>query len=235
VALLELEDVHLYYGKIHALKGVSLKVEAEQIVTLVGANGAGKSSTLNTISGLLMPSRGHVRLSGEDLEGCAPHEIVSKGVVQVPEGRRIFGRLTVRENLNMGAYARTDDTPVRQDLERVLTLFPRLRERLTQVAGTLSGGEQQMLGIARGLMAGPRVLLLDEPSMGLAPLVLEQIFEAIQEINQQGVTILLVEQNAYMALSLAHVGYVLESGQVVLSGTGEELLNNDEVKRAYLG
>ncbi|GBD28906.1 High-affinity branched-chain amino acid transport ATP-binding protein LivF [bacterium HR31] len=235
MALLELVDLHVYYGNIHALKGVSLHVEAGEIVALLGANGAGKSTTLNTVSGLLRPRSGAVRLEGEDLTRTPPHRIVERGVVQVPEGRRVFGQLTVLENLEMGAFTRTDPKGVREDLDRVFTLFPRLKERASQVAGTLSGGEQQMLAIGRALMARPRVLLMDEPSMGLAPLLVEQIFDAIQEINRQGTTILLVEQNAYMALQVAHRGYVLQTGQVVLSGPAEELRENPEVKRAYLG
>ncbi len=235
MALLELVDLHVYYGNIHALKGVSLHVEAGEIVALLGANGAGKSTTLNTVSGLLRPRSGAVRLEGEDLTRTPPHRIVERGVVQVPEGRRVFGQLTVLENLEMGAFTRADPKGVREDLERVFTLFPRLKERAAQVAGTLSGGEQQMLAIGRALMARPRVLLMDEPSMGLAPLLVEQIFDAIQEINRQGTTILLVEQNAYMALQVAHRGYVLQTGQVVLSGPAEELRENPEVKRAYLG
>jgi branched-chain amino acid transport system ATP-binding protein len=235
MALLELQDLHVYYGNIHALKGVSLQVEAGEIVALLGANGAGKSTTLNTISGLLRPRSGAVRLEGDDLTQVPPHRIVQRGVVQVPEGRRIFGQLTVLENLEMGAFTRTDPQGVQEDLDRVFALFPRLKERQNQVAGTLSGGEQQMLAIGRALMSRPRVLLMDEPSMGLAPLLVEQIFDAIQEINRQGTTILLVEQNAYMALQVAHRGYVLQTGQVVLSGPAEQLRENPEVKRAYLG
>jgi branched-chain amino acid transport system ATP-binding protein len=235
MALLELKDLHVYYGNIHALKGVSLAVEAGEIVALLGANGAGKSTTLNTVSGLLRPRSGFVRFEDEDLTQVPPHRIVERGVVQVPEGRRIFGQLTVLENLEMGAFTRTDTQGIREDLERVFALFPRLRERSGQVAGTLSGGEQQMLAIGRALMARPRVLLMDEPSMGLAPVLVEQIFGAIQEINRQGTTILLVEQNAYMALQVAHRGYVLQTGQVVLQGSAAELRENPEVKRAYLG
>ncbi len=235
MALLELEDLHVYYGNIHALKGVSLAVEVGEIVALLGANGAGKSTTLKTVSGLLRPRSGSVRFEDEDLTQIPPHRIVERGVVQVPEGRRIFGQLTVLENLEMGAFTRTDTRGIREDLERVFALFPRLRERSGQVAGTLSGGEQQMLAIGRALMARPRVLLMDEPSMGLAPVLVEQIFDAIQEINRQGTTILLVEQNAYMALQVAHRGYVLQTGQVVLQGSAAELRENPEVKRAYLG
>ncbi|MDR7416521.1 MAG: ABC transporter ATP-binding protein [Armatimonadota bacterium] len=235
MALLEIRDLHVYYGQIHALKGISLRVEAGEIVTLIGANGAGKTTTLRTISGLLRPRSGSVWFAGEELSRLPAHEIVRRGVVQVPEGRRVFGQLTVLENLELGAFTRTDSQGVREDLERVLALFPRLRERLHQVAGTLSGGEQQMLAIARGLMARPRLLLMDEPSMGLAPMLVEQIFDAIREINQQGTTILLVEQNAFMALETAHRGYVLETGTMVLEGPSAELRENPEVKRAYLG
>ncbi len=235
MALLEVESLHVYYGQIHALKGVSLQVDPGEIVTLIGANGAGKSTTLNTISGLLRPREGKVRLAGEDLGALPAHEIVAKGVVQVPEGRRIFGRLTVTENLAMGAFRRTDRPGIEEDLERVFALFPRLKERRAQVAGTLSGGEQQMLAIGRGLMTQPRVLLLDEPSMGLAPVLVEQIFETINGINKHGTPILLVEQNAFMALTVANRGYVLQTGEVALSGTAQELQANEEVRRAYLG
>ncbi len=235
MALLEIEDLHVSYGAIHALRGLAFEVAAGTIVTLIGANGAGKSTTLNTISGLLRPHRGCVRLEGEDLTSVPPHEIVFKGVVQVPEGRRIFGRLTVLENLEMGAFRRTDAGEIREGLDRTFSLFPRLKERMTQVAGTLSGGEQQMLAIGRALMARPRVLLMDEPSMGLAPILVEQIFEAIVDINRQGTTILLVEQNAFMALNIADRGYVLQTGSIVLQGGAAELQANEEVKRAYLG
>jgi branched-chain amino acid transport system ATP-binding protein len=234
-ALLELDNLHVYYGAIHALKGISLAVEAGKIVTLIGANGAGKSTTLNTISGLLRARQGGVRLEGEDLTALPPHEIVLKGVVQVPEGRRIFGRLTVLENLEMGAFTRTDPRDIRDGIDRTFALFPRLKERMTQVAGTLSGGEQQMLAIGRALMARPRVLLMDEPSMGLAPILVEQIFDAIADINRQGTTVLLVEQNAYMALTIAHRGYVIQTGSIVLQGGAAELQANQDVKRAYLG
>jgi branched-chain amino acid transport system ATP-binding protein len=232
--VLALEDLEVYYGEIHALKRVSLEVRDREIVALLGNNGAGKTTTLRTISGLLIPRRGSVAFHGRPLGGVPAHAIVARGVAHVPEGRRIFNRLTVRENLTMGAYLRTD-AGVAEDLERVFELFPRLKERLTQVAGTLSGGEQQMLAIARALMARPRLLLLDEPSMGLAPVLVEQIFATIESINRQGTTILLVEQNAAMALSIAHRGYVLETGTVVLSGTAAELAENAEVRRAYLG
>ena len=235
MTLLALHDLHVYYGAIHALRGVSMQVEAGKIVTLIGANGAGKSTTLNTVSGLHRPRQGTVHLEDEDLTSVPPHEIVLRGVIQVPEGRRVFGRLTVLENLEMGAFTRTDRRDIEDGLERTFALFPRLKERRTQVAGTLSGGEQQMLAIGRALMARPRLLLMDEPSMGLAPILVEQIFEAIQDINRQGTTILLVEQNAYMALNIAHLGYVLQTGNIVLSGPAAELQANAEVKRAYLG
>lgn len=235
MALLEVHDVHTYYGNIHALKGISITVDEGEIVTLIGANGAGKSTTLKTISGLLRPRQGYVRLAGEDLIAYKPHEIVAKGVVQVPEGRRMFGRLTVMENLEMGAFARSDHAGIAEDIERVFTLFPRLKERRNQVAGTLSGGEQQMLAIARGLMARPRVLLLDEPSMGLAPVLVDSIFETIEQLHKGGTTILLVEQNARMALQVADRGYVLQTGEVVLSDTAENLRKNEMVRKVYLG
>jgi branched-chain amino acid transport system ATP-binding protein len=235
MALLEIEDIHVFYDNIEALKGVSLAVQERQIVTLVGGNGAGKSTTLRAISGLLHPRQGQIRFDGRLLAGLGAHEIAATGVVQVPEGRRIFGRLTVNENLEMGAFTRHDRRAIAKDREQMLTLFPRLRERLKQVAGTLSGGEQQMLAAARALMARPRVLLMDEPSMGLAPMLVEQVFETIRRINAQGVTILLVEQNAPMALAIADHGYVLESGRIVLEGPGRELLDDDRVRRAYLG
>jgi branched-chain amino acid transport system ATP-binding protein len=235
MALLEIDGLRVAYGAIQALRGLSFEVEAGKIVTLIGANGAGKSTTLNTISGLLRPNQGCVRLDGEDLTAVPPHEIVLKGIVQVPEGRRIFGRLTVLENLEMGAFTRTDAREIQDGLGRVFTLFPRLRERMHQVAGTLSGGEQQMLAIGRALMARPRVLLMDEPSMGLAPILVEQIFEAIKDINRQGTAILLVEQNAFMALNIADRGYVLQTGTIALQGAATELQANEDVKRAYLG
>jgi branched-chain amino acid transport system ATP-binding protein len=232
--LLSVDALHVYYGEIHALKGVAFRVERGEIVALLGNNGAGKTTTLKTVSGLLTPRTGGILLEGETLTGRPPHEVVLKGIAHVPEGRRIFNRLTVRENLLMGAYRRRD-TRISSDLERALVLFPRLRERLAQVAGTLSGGEQQMLAIARALMTNPRLLLLDEPSMGLAPVLVEQIFQTISDINREGTTILLVEQNAAMALELAHRAYVLETGTVVLSGPASALAQNPEVRRAYLG
>ncbi len=235
MAMLEVSVVHAYYGNIHALKGISLTVEEGEIVTLIGANGAGKSTTLNTICGLLHPQSGTIRLEEEDIHGLPPHEVVGRGVSQAPEGRRIFGRLTVQENLEMGAFLRQDAEGIQRDTRRVFDLFPRLEERRKQLGGTLSGGEQQMLAIGRALMAHPRVLLLDEPSMGLAPLLVEDIFRVIRLLNTEGTTILLVEQNALMALSVAGRGYVLETGQVVLAGTAAELRENPQVQEAYLG
>jgi len=235
MAMLEIQDVHAYYGKIHALKGISLTVEEGEIVTLIGANGAGKSTTLKTISGLVKPRQGRVLLEGEDLAPYKAHEIVYKGVSMVPEGRGIFSKLTVAENLDMGAYHRNDKEGIARDLERVFTLFPRLKERRDQVAGTLSGGEQQMLATARALMSSPRLLLMDEPSMGLAPVLVESVFDTIQEINLEGTTILLVEQNAHMALQIAKRGYVLQTGEIVLHDTAEGLRENEMVQKAYLG
>ena len=233
--LLEVENVHTYYGQIHALKGVSLSVDKGEIVTLIGANGAGKSTLLKTTSGLLRPQQGSIRLDGEDLSHYPPHEIVGKGLVQVPEGRRVFGRLTVTENLEMGAFAISDQKLIKENLKRVFNLFPRLKERHKQVAGTLSGGEQQMLATGRALMANPRVLLMDEPSMGLAPVLVDSIFETIRQLNADGTTILLVEQNARMALQVASRGYVLQSGAVVLSDSAGNLRQNEMVCEAYLG
>ncbi len=235
MALLEIENVHTYYGNIHALKGISLTVDTAEIVSLIGGNGAGKSTTLKTISGVLRPRQGTIRLAGEDLILYKAHEIVTKGVVQVPEGRRVFGRLTVTENLEMGAFTQKDGKKVAQDIERVFTMFPRLKERRSQVAGTLSGGEQQMLAIGRALMAEPKVLLLDEPSMGLAPVLVDSIFDTIQQLHQSGTTILLVEQNARIALQIADRGYVMQTGEIVLKGSAESLRNNEMVQRAYLG
>jgi len=235
MALLDVHDLHVYYGKIHALKGISLTLDKNQIVTLIGANGAGKTTTLRAISGILTASQGEVLLEGQRLTNVEPHEIVGRGIVQVPEGRRIFGRLTVAENLKIGAFLRKDRKAIAEAEERSLAMFPRLRERLSQVAGTLSGGEQQMLAMARGLMANPRVLLLDEPSMGLAPILIQQIFDTIVEIRKQGVPVLLVEQNAFLALHIADYAYVIETGQIVLEGEAASLLNNEQVKAAYLG
>jgi len=233
--MLEVTDLHTYYGNIHALKGISLTVEQGEIVTLIGGNGAGKTTTLRTITGLIKPRQGHVVLNGEGLTAYKAHEIVYKGVAMIPEGRGIFARLTVAENLDMGAYTRTDRAQIGPDLDRVFTLFPRLQERRKQVAGTLSGGEQQMLAIGRALMAHPRLMLLDEPSMGLAPILVEGIFNTIKDINKEGTTILLVEQNALMALTIAQRGYVLQTGQIVLQDTAENLQNNELVQKAYLG
>ena len=232
--MLKVQALDVAYGEIRALQGVGLEVGRGEIVTILGNNGAGKTTTLKTISGLLHPTHGTITLENESLLDVPPHAIVSRGVAHVPEGRRIFNRLTVRENLMMGAYLR-DDSGIGADLERVFGLFPRLSERIAQVAGTLSGGEQQMLAIGRALMASPRLLLLDEPSMGLAPVLVEQIFDTITDINRQGMTILLVEQNAAMALSIAHRGYVLETGSIALTGTAAELSDNADVRRAYLG
>lgn len=233
--LLELTNVHAHYGNIHALKGISLTVEKGEIVTLIGGNGAGKTTTLRTICGIIKPTQGSVHLNGEDLLPYRAHEIVYKGVAMVPEGRGVFPRLTVLENLDLGAYSRKDKEGIQRDLERVFTLFPRLKERRNQVAGTLSGGEQQMLATARALMAHPSLLLMDEPSMGLSPILVESIFENIQLINSEGTTILLVEQNALMALSVAHRGYVLQTGQIVLQDTAANLQQNELVRKAYLG
>jgi branched-chain amino acid transport system ATP-binding protein len=235
MAILEVDNVHTYYGNIHALKGISFTVEEGEVVTLIGANGAGKSTTLKTISGLLHPRQGYVRLEGEDLADYKPHEIVALGVVQVPEGRKIFGRLTVFENLEMGAFSRADTKAIRDDVDKVFTLFPRLKERQQQVGGTLSGGEQQMLAIGRGLMAQPKILLLDEPSMGLAPVLVDSIFDTIRQLHEQGTTILLVEQNARVALQVANRGYVIQTGEVVLSDTAGNLQQNEMVQKAYLG
>jgi branched-chain amino acid transport system ATP-binding protein len=235
MALLEVENIHTYYGAIHALKGISLHVDEGEIVTLIGANGAGKSTALNTICGLQKPKQGSIRFGGEPIHELPAHEIVMRGVSQAPEGRRVFARLNVTENLEMGAFARKDKDGIRRDMERVFTLFPRLKERARQVAGTLSGGEQQMLAIGRSVMASPRLLLLDEPSMGLAPILVEAIFDTIRQINSQGTTILLVEQNALMALAVAQRGYVLETGNIVLQDTAEALQQNEMVRKAYLG
>jgi branched-chain amino acid transport system ATP-binding protein len=236
MSLLELDNVHTYYGHIHALRGVSLKVEEGEIVTLIGSNGAGKSTTLRTISGLIRPRQGRITLTGKDLTHLPPHDIVAAGVGHVPEGRGIFPQLTVRENLEMGAYIVNSAAEVSRRMERVFGLFPRLRERVDQKGGTLSGGEQQMLATGRGLMLKPHILLMDEPSMGLAPLLVEAIFDIIRDLNQrEGTTILLVEQNAHMALAIAHRGYVLQTGQIRLQGPAAELRDNAEVRKTYLG
>ncbi len=235
MATLDVRAIHSFYGNIEALKGVSLHVNEGEIVTLIGANGAGKSTTLNTICGLIRPREGAVLLDGEVISGLPAHQVVARGISQAPEGRRIFSRLRVFENLEMGAFLRKDKAGIASDMERVFGLFPRLRERKDQVGGTLSGGEQQMLAIGRALMAKPSILLLDEPSMGLAPLLVQEIFSIIQTINAEGTTILLVEQNAHMALSIAARAYVMQSGLVVLEGTSAEVAGNPEVKRAYLG
>jgi branched-chain amino acid transport system ATP-binding protein len=233
--MLEVENLNSYYVKIHALKDVSITVEKGEIVTIIGANGAGKSTMLRTTSGLLKPRSGSIRLEGEELTRLRPHEIVMKGVVQVPEGRRVFGRLTVKENLEMGAFASSDSHRNQENMERVFTLFPRLKERSKQLAGTLSGGEQQMLAMGRALMSNPRVLLLDEPSMGLAPVLVDSIFDTIRRLHAAGTTILLVEQNARMALQVANRGYVLQSGTILMSDTAEKLADNEMVRKAYLG
>jgi branched-chain amino acid transport system ATP-binding protein len=233
--MLEVNDVHTYYGNIHALKGISLTVEKGEIVTLIGSNGAGKTTTLRSICGLQKPRQGNILLEGEDLGPFKAHEIVTKGVAMVPEGRGIFARLSVAENLDMGAYIRRDRAGIQKDLERVFTIFPRLKERQNQVAGTLSGGEQQMLATGRALMTRPRLLLMDEPSMGLAPVLVEAIFDVIKVINQEGTTVLLVEQNALMALSIAHRGYVIQTGQIVLQDTAANLKRNEMVRKSYLG
>jgi branched-chain amino acid transport system ATP-binding protein len=235
MALLELNDIHTYYGAIHALRGVTLNVEEGEIVTLIGSNGAGKSTTLRTISGQLRPRQGEITLRGKRIDGRPAHEIVEMGVCQSPEGRRVFSRMSVHENLEMGAFSRNDKAAIQADFERVYGLFPRLKERESQKAGTMSGGEQQMLAIARALMAAPKVLLLDEPSMGLAPILVEQIFEIIKTINEQGTTVLLVEQNALMALAIANRGYILQTGEIVLADEAPALAKNPAVRAAYLG
>ena len=234
-ALLELKDVHTYYGAIHALRGVTLHVDEGEIVTLIGSNGAGKSTTLRTISGLLRPREGSISLGGARIDGQRPHQIVALGVCQSPEGRRVFPRMSVHENLEMGAFVRTDKGAIASDFDRVFSLFPRLRERRSQRAGTLSGGEQQMLAMGRALMAAPKVLLLDEPSMGLSPILVEQIFDIIKSINAQGTTVLLVEQNALMALNVAKRGYILQTGEIVLTGDAAKLRDDPAVRKAYLG
>ena len=235
MSMLKVDNVHTYYGNIHALKGITLNIEKGEIVTLIGGNGAGKTTTLRTISGLLTPREGSIVLDGEDLRKFKAHEIVYKGVSMVPEGRGIFARLSDTENLEMGASSRNSQQELTGNMDRVFTLFPRLKERRSQVAGTLSGGEQQMLATGRALMASPSLLLMDEPSMGLAPVLVELIFDTIQKINQEGTTILLVEQNALMALSIAHRGYVLQTGEIVIADTAENLKKNPTVQKAYLG
>ena len=235
MALLDVHNLHVYYGKIHALRGVSLSVGKDQIVTLIGANGAGKSTTLRAISGILAATEGTMTFDGEPLRDLSPNAIVSKGIVQVPEGRRIFSRLTVAENLQIGAFLNSDKKWIADKEAHVLDMFPVLKERFGQVAGTLSGGEQQMLAIGRGLMSNPRILLLDEPSMGLAPLLVEKIFDTIIKIRKEGVAVLLVEQNAFLSLQIADYGYVIETGEIVLEGLGHDLLDNSQVKEAYLG
>jgi branched-chain amino acid transport system ATP-binding protein len=233
-AMLVLDDVNTYYGNIHALQGITLEVDAGEIVTLIGANGAGKTTTLKTISGMLHPRKGTVTYEGADISRTPAHELVRMGIGHAPEGRRIFSRMTVLENLQMGAFTR-DQKTIGPDIDRVMELFPRLRERTNQLGGTLSGGEQQMLAIGRALMSAPRVLLLDEPSLGLAPILVQLVFEKIKDINAQGTTVLLVEQNALQALSIAHRGYVLQTGQVVLTGPAGDLIKNEMVRKAYLG
>jgi branched-chain amino acid transport system ATP-binding protein len=233
--ILQLDDIHTYYGAIHALKGISIEVRQGEIVTLIGANGAGKSTTLRSINGLNHPRRGRIVFEGRDITNAPPHEIVRQGISQSPEGRKLFPRMSVRENLEMGAFQRKDRANFKEDIERVYHLFPRLRERIDQKAGTMSGGEQQMCAIGRALMARPKLLMLDEPSLGLAPIFIEKIFEIIHEINEQGTTILLVEQNALMALDAANRGYVLETGTVALADDAKALRANDRVRSAYLG
>ena len=234
-SMLKIEDINVFYGAIHAIKGVSLEVNQGEFVTLIGANGAGKSTILRTVSGLLKPKEGTISFEDSVISGMPAHEIVAKGISQVPEGRRIFAEMTVMENLELGAFTRKDKAGIKEDLEMVFTRFPRLKERMTQDAGTLSGGEQQMLAMGRALMSRPRLLLLDEPSMGLAPLLIKEIFNIIVDINKAGTTVLLVEQNANMALSIAHRAYVLETGRITLSGNAKELAASEDVRKAYLG
>jgi branched-chain amino acid transport system ATP-binding protein len=234
-AVLEIDDIHTYYGSIHALKGVSLRVHEGEVVTLIGANGAGKSTTLRSINGINHPREGRITFQGRDITNAAPHTVVKMGIAQSPEGRRLFPRMTVLENLEMGAFQREDRSTFQEDLDRVFDLFPRLAERKTQKAGTMSGGEQQMCAMGRALMARPKLLLLDEPSMGLAPIFVERIFEIVREINSQGTPILLVEQNALMALEAAHRGYVMETGVIALEGPAKDLRNDEKVRQTYLG
>lgn len=233
--MLKVKDLNVYYGAIHALKGLSFEVNKGEIVTLIGANGAGKTTTLHTVSGLLAPKEGSITLLDQDITGIKAHRILGLGMAQVPEGRRIFARMTVQENLEMGAFLRTNKGEIDADFDSVFEKFPRLKERRKQIAGTMSGGEQQMLAMGRALMSRPDLLLLDEPSMGLAPILVQEIFRTIQEVNEAGTTVLLVEQNAHMALSIADRAYVLETGKIVLEGDAKELLNHDDVRKAYLG
>ena len=233
--MLSVEDIHVYYGNIAAVKGISLKVYQGEIVTLIGGNGAGKSTTMRTISGLLRPKKGQIKFEGQVISNLKGFDVAARGIAQSPEGRRIFPRMTVAENLDLGAYMRKDKSQISTDMERIFELFPRLKERISQKAGTLSGGEQQMLAMGRALMAEPRLLLLDEPSMGLAPVLVDVVFETIQRVNEQGVTVLLVEQNALAALNIGDHGYVLETGHISLDGPAKELAHNDEVRKAYLG
>ena len=235
MAMLKVDNINVYYGAIHALKGISVEVNQGEIVTLIGANGAGKSTTLRTISGLLKPKAGQILFEGQNIAGVAAQNIVKLGISQVPEGRRVFAHMTVLENLDLGAYLRSDSKEIKADMDKVFSRFPRLAERRSQLAGTLSGGEQQMLAMGRALMSRPRILLLDEPSMGLAPLLVKEIFSIVKDINETGTTILLVEQNAHMALSIANKAYVLETGRVILSGDAKELAASEEIRKAYLG
>lgn len=235
MSLLEVNDIHSYYGNIHALKGVSITVNEGEIVTLIGANGAGKSSTLKSISGLLRPRQGTINFQGKNIAGTPAHTVTGLGLIQVPEGRRVFAQMTVQENLEIGAYLRNDINEIKADMEKIFELFPRLRERRRQVAGTLSGGEQQMLAMGRAMMARPHLLLLDEPSMGLAPVLVDTIFDTIERLNKAGTTILVVEQNARKALQVAHRGYVLQTGAITISGNAKDLLANPRVIEAYLG
>lgn len=233
--MLRIDDLHVFYGGIHALKGISLYVPKKKIITLIGANGAGKSTTLRTITGLVKAKRGSIKFKDKEILGLPAHKIVYMGIAMAPEGRRVFPNLSVLENLKLGAYFRDDESNINRDLEWIYELFPRLKERKKQKAGTLSGGEQQMLAVGRALMSKPELLLMDEPSLGLAPLLVKEIFDIIEQINQEGRTILLIEQNAKASLKIAHYGYVLETGRIILEGEGRDLLNNEEVKKAYLG
>ena len=236
MSLLEVNNIHAYYGNIHALKGISFTVNEGEIVSLIGSNGAGKTTTLRTISGLMQPTQGYVAFAGENIIDYPPHELIPKGVIMVPEGRGVFAKMTVEENLGLGAFRRSDKAGIKQDFARVYELFPRLAERKRQISGTMSGGEQQMLVMGRAMMARPKLLLLDEPSMGLAPILVETVFDIVKEINEkEGVTVLLVEQNAHMSLQISHRGYVLQTGEIVISGNAKELQKNEKVQKAYLG